>query len=71
MIASLSNQLSVGPSSRMYSSAPRKPAMVKKPGQSNFSSSLKSGLSKSIVNHVTVVTTIPGNTLTRNSQCQE
>ena len=45
--------------------------MVIKPGESNSSSSLKCGSSKSIVNQVMAVTAIPGSTLTRNSRSQE
>src|SRR6185437_7023477 len=67
----LSSQSFDGPSSSAYSIAPRKPAIAASPVQSKRGARLQSGLSKSISTQAAIVTTMPGGTLTRNSQCQE
>src|SRR5882757_7859094 len=50
------NQSLRGPSSSTYSSAPRKPAIDRRPTQSKLSNSLKFGLSKSISASAAMVT---------------
>src|SRR5688572_4938345 len=60
-----------GPSSSTYSSVPRKPAMKIRPHQSNRSSSLKFGSSKSTSASTPTVMAMPGTMLMKNSQCQD
>src|SRR6185369_3106960 len=60
-----------GPSSSTYSSEPRKPAMKSRPHQSNCSSSLKFGWSKSTSNSTPMVMPMPGMMLMKNSQCHD
>ena len=45
--------------------------MPARPHQSNFFISAGLGLSKSISDQAALATSMPGTTLTRNSQCQE
>src|SRR5581483_11875224 len=66
-----SSQTFFGPSSSTYSSAPRKPAMERRPHQTKCSNSAEFGLSKSTSRSTAMVTAMPGMTLTKNSQCQD
>src|SRR5258707_9123919 len=60
-----------GPSSSTYSSEPRNPAIAIRPNQSNRSSSLKFGWSKSHSASTPTVMATPGTMLTKNNQCHD
>ena len=66
-----SNQSQRGPSSNTYSRLPRNSAISASPAKSKPLSSSRFGLSNLTRNHTPVVTSTPGMTLIRNSQCQE